>query len=150
MITRSGKIKIIIFGMLILLASLVAWRLISRTRKLTASNSLISSTKVLSPTPESDTTFSLGNLIYPNSETIRLEGNTIYLKSTDSPEAITNWYKTKISSLGMAINNFVQTNTNGSILNLLNGADQRGKIGVEIKKNSTDAKIDITVSISSF
>lgn len=87
---------------------------------------------------------------YPNSQQTNSSGNTIYYESTDSPNAITDWYKTKIKSMGMNTTSFIQNNSNNNVLNQLIGSDGRRNIRVEITKPAGEniAKIAVTVSNS--
>lgn len=152
---KLRKLKPLLFVFLFLAAAAVGWTLISQIKALSPAGILLGT---ISPVPsvastkgsEEKTDFVLGNLLYPGAETVRLSGNRVNLKSTDSPEAITNWYKERISQMKMGINNFVQTSANGKTVNLLNAADERGKITVEISRQSSEERTDISVSIASF
>src|SRR3989344_5032212 len=55
----------------------------------------------------------LSSFIYPGSIILNQSGGEIILQSTDDPQVITNWYKEKITNMGMNAKSFVQTNTNG-------------------------------------
>lgn len=102
------------------------------------------------PTPKQDTTNSgqdINSYKYPSSSVKEESGNRLFLESTDDPQAITNWYKEKITSLGMNANSFVQTNTNGNILNKLAATKSGFKINVKISKKTNDEKTKIEISL---
>lgn len=82
---------------------------------------------------------------YPNSTIISQNGNEIVYESTDDPKKITDWYKDKINSVGMKATSFVQTSTNGNILNKLVGANANKKVSVEISKQNNNAVVRIVV-----
>lgn len=73
-------------------------------------------------------------LRYPNAVYIRSEADASVYQSGDDPDAITDWYKEKIESLGMTAKSFVKTRTNDNVLNKLVGADGEREIRVEISK----------------
>jgi len=144
-----------LFLFLLLTAAAVGWILISRIKNFSSVGTLgktITAAPSLVPAAKSEekTEFILGNLLYPGAKTIRLSGDSLYLKSSDSPERIAVWYKERIGQMKMAINNFVQTNVNGKTANLLNAADERGKITVEINRRDSEAQTEISVNITAF
>ena len=55
------------------------------------------------PSPQRD----MSSFIYPGSIILSQSGNEMTLQSTDDPQTITNWYKEKITSLGMNAKSFV-------------------------------------------
>lgn len=66
-------------------------------------------------------------------------------QSSADPQVITNWYKSKIETLGTSAKSFVQTNTNGNVLNKLVAANGSSKVSVEISKSSSDSQTSILV-----
>jgi len=58
------------------------------------------------------------------------------------------WHKEKITSMGMNAKSFVQTNTNGNILNKLVSANGETKVSIEISKNGSEAQTKISINIS--
>jgi len=84
--------------------------------------------------------------VYPGSQTVSAIDNAIVLTSDNNPDDVTNWYKAKIKSQGMAVTSFVTTKTNNTVLNKLVGDDGNKKVEVEIKKNANDALVTITLS----
>lgn len=82
---------------------------------------------------------------YPNSATISQNGSETVYESTDDPKKITDWYKDKIKSIGMKATSFVQTSTNGNVLNKLVGANQNQEVRIEITKQSNNALVKIVV-----
>lgn len=100
------------------------------------------------PTTKQDTANSgqdINSYKYPSSSVKEESGSRLSLESSDNPNTITNWYKEKIASLGMNAKSFVQTNTNGNILNKLAAAKSGFKISVEISKKNNEEKIEILV-----
>ena len=94
------------------------------------------------PQPQTVTDFQ-----YPNSNVVSINGNTTIFESTDDPKKITNWYKDKIKSMGMNATSFVQTNTNGNILNKLVGANGNRKVEIEITKQNNQPTVKISVTL---
>lgn len=85
---------------------------------------------------------------YPGSTIISIINNAAVFESNDDPKKITDWYKDKIKSLGMTATSFVQTNSNGNILNKLVGAKSGSEVRVEITKQNNSQKLKISVSLS--
>lgn len=109
-------------------------------------------TSISAPTPSQrpSPTFgsvdiTINNFIYPNSVRTSISMNNVVMKSNDHPQAITDWYKEKIKSLGMNINSFIQTNTNGNVLNKLLSANSGFKISVIISKKNNEVNTEIDV-----
>ena len=88
----------------------------------------------------------INEYIYPGSVIISSNGSTLKLTSSDNPDTITQWYKEKIKSAGMNVNSFVTTKTNGNVLNKLSAADGTTDIKVEIKKQASGSKVEISVT----
>ena len=86
--------------------------------------------------------------IYPGSATEKSTTSSLTLLSTDSPEAITNWYKEKIKELEFNAKSFSQTNTEGAIFNKLTAVKPGEKIEITIKKDQSTSKTTITVDRS--
>ncbi|OGH19319.1 MAG: hypothetical protein A3D74_01540 [Candidatus Levybacteria bacterium RIFCSPHIGHO2_02_FULL_37_13] len=82
---------------------------------------------------------------YPNSTTISQSGSETAYESSDDPKKITDWYKKKIKSIGMKATSFVQTSTNGNVLNKLVGASQNQEVRVEISKQNNSSLVKIVV-----
>lgn len=99
-------------------------------------------------------TSNLSDFNYPSSNQISNVGNTLILESNDNPDLITDWYKEKIRSLGFKSKSFVQTKTNGNILNKLvaasaelDSASGSIEVSVEIKKSAEVSKVSITITL---
>lgn len=92
----------------------------------------------------------LGDFHYPEAEVVNFGGNSFLLKTSDSVEVVTDWYKKRISDKKMGIKNFIQTRTNDNFSNLLQGKGEKEDIKVEIEKESNDSKVSIIVTINSF
>lgn len=101
-------------------------------------------TKDNSPTSQ---TFNLSDFKYPNSSPVGNLENGIKLESSDNPNAITDWYQEKIRSLEFKSKSFVQTKTNGNVLNKLVAASGNKEVRVEIEKSADSSKVSITVSL---
>lgn len=109
-------------------------------------NEKLNQSAIPSPSPN----FKQNNIsafIYPNSTKISSEKNSIFLESTDDSQAITNWYKEKITGMGVNAKSFVQTNTNGNVLNKLVGANGVSQVAVEISKQNSESKTVIKISV---
>jgi len=91
----------------------------------------------------------LSEYVYPGASTISSSSTSLTLKSSDSSQKITDWYKEKIKSKEMNATSFVSTSANGYVLNKLEGAGEGGKISVEIKKEEVSSEVTITVNFSS-
>lgn len=89
---------------------------------------------------------SYSDLQYPNSRQTGSNDASLIFESTDDPDLITNWYKEKIRDLGMNSKSFVQTKTNGNVLNKLVGARGDKEVRVEIVKKNDESVTKITVS----
>lgn len=85
----------------------------------------------------------LGEWVYPNSR----ETGAGKWRSGDSPQVITDWYKSQITAAGLNTKSFVQTNTNGNVLNKLTAASLEMKVTVEISKSSSDAQTAISIEL---
>ena len=85
---------------------------------------------------------------YPRSIIISLNSNFATFESSDDPKKITDWYKNKIKDMGMNTTSFVQTSTNGNVLNKLVGADGNQKVRVEINKHNNSAIVKIVVVVN--
>lgn len=94
-------------------------------------------------TPAPDTLYAFQ---YPNSRQTETRENALTFESTDSPQFITDWYKEKIKAEGLNTTSFIQTNTNGNVLNKLAGANGSREIQVEITKKSDSPKVTITLT----
>lgn len=90
---------------------------------------------------------SINNFIYPNSVVTNIGINSVVMQSNDSPQTITDWYKEKIKSFGMNVNSFVQTITNGNVLNRFVSAGSNFKINVRINKRVNDVKTQIEINL---
>lgn len=85
--------------------------------------------------------------MYPNARQERFEDEKIKLETTDNPDAVTDWYKNKIKSFSMSAKSFVQTNTNGNVLNKLVGDNGEIEVRIEITKKANDSVTKISVAV---
>lgn len=97
------------------------------------------------PTPSSK--IDISSFVYPGSIILNQSANEMTSQSTNDPQAITNWYREKIISLNMNAKSFVQTNTNGNVLNELVGVSARFKVKIQIEKISLSNVAAIKVSL---
>ena len=88
----------------------------------------------------------LSSLSYPNAEVVSSGESTLTLRSNDDSDVITDWYKEKITGLGMNTKSFVKTKTNDNVLNKLVGADGQTEIRVEITKQANNPTTEIKVT----
>ncbi len=103
----------------------------------------VSTTTPLTPKPQET---NINEYTYPGSVIISANGPTMKLTSSDDPDMITQWYKEKIKNAGMNVSNFVTTKTNGNVLNKLSAADGMVEIRVEIIKQASESKVEISVT----
>lgn len=97
---------------------------------------------ILSPQPTNQL---LTEFKYPNSEQLS-NNNNLVLNSTDNPQVITDWYKNEITAKGFTTTSFVQTNTNGEILNKLVGSNGNKEVRVEISKEANNPAVVIKIA----
>lgn len=165
---RNAKLLLILL-IIIILASLAQGNILDRNKIKVIKNNIPTPTLIPSKTPtitilptgtvykknsiptptqgSANSGQNINDYRYPNSS-VKEEGESkLSLESTDDSNTITNWYKGKITSLGMNTKSFVQTNTNGNILNKLVAAKSGFKISVEVSKKSNEEKVEISVSL---
>jgi hypothetical protein len=87
---------------------------------------------------------------YPAASEVSSDANSMHLTSTDSADAITSWYKSKIKEGGYNTTAFAVTNTNGNVLTKLAGANGHTEIRVEITKSSGDVSTQIAVTLRTY
>lgn len=90
---------------------------------------------------------SLSAFHYPGAAVLSSSSTYLELTNSDSSEKITNWYKDKITKLGMNTKSFVTTSTNGTIVNKLVAADGSTEIRVDITKSSGENITTIKVEM---
>lgn len=121
--------------------------------KIPNSNSVITQPSIqpniiISPTPSANpqpsVTDNINDLQYPESKQISSDT----WESSDSPQTVTEWYKQKIQSLGMNTTSFVQTSTNGNVLNKLVGSDGKEEIEVQITKSNKAQGVEIKLNVN--
>lgn len=84
--------------------------------------------------------------LYPNAAPANSDQTTFI--SFDDSSIITNWYKEKIKSLGMNTTSFIQTNTNGFIINKLVAKNDQKEVSVEISKKSNQKEVSIFLNVN--
>ncbi|HUW24706.1 MAG TPA: hypothetical protein VMW04_03715 [Patescibacteria group bacterium] len=141
-------------GALVILAALVAKITFSRNRvfplpisSLTRVGATPLPSPTIAPANQKEEGPTLVDFRYPGAEIVSLGGHSLSLKSADTVEAITAWYKQKLTGLNLNIRNFIQTNTNDSIANRLSGVNEKRQITVQIDKEETAASVKIIVTI---
>lgn len=95
------------------------------------------------PVPSGD----ISDFIYPNSQVVSQNTNSVSLTSMDNPDTIANWYKGKIKSKNMNINTFVTTNVNDQVQDKLVGESATASVSVEIDKASGNNQVTMKVNI---
>lgn len=109
----------------------------------------VSPTQSPTPTPDNNSQSSNfqaeGTWQYPGSRFVSSSSSQTVYTSSDTPDVVTNWYKSKIGRMGYPQTAFSDQQSNGNILNLLSGQNGNSKISVQIQKdlNSTATKITI-------
>lgn len=102
----------------------------------------------LSPTPiPTRASDGYSNLVYPGSSVIENTSRRVVVQSSDSVDIITDWYKDVLTSLGLNVNSFVKTNSNGNVLNSLVVAGGGKEYRVEITKDSSEDVVNIQIQI---
>lgn len=99
--------------------------------------------------PPTNQSLNITDFKYPDTIIMNANGNNLELESNDDPKKITDWYKDKIKSKNLSVTTFVQTNTNGNVLNKLVGASSNTEVRVEITKQNDSEKVKITISLIS-
>ncbi len=100
------------------------------------------------PTQTANNNTDISSFIYLNSTTISSGNKNLILQSFDDPQVITNWYKDRITNIGMSAKSFITTNTNGDILNKLAGANGSMQVEVTISKKSSESRVKIKIEIT--
>lgn len=95
---------------------------------------------------EQNQTSDYQQFLYPNAAPANSD-QTIFISSDDS-SVITNWYKGKIKSLGMNTTSFIQTNTNGNVLNKLVASNGQKELRVEISKRNNQKEVSIFLNVN--
>src|SRR3972149_3728440 len=88
------------------------------------------------------------NFVYPGAAVKSQTSSTLTLESTDHTDKITDWYKSKIESLGVNVKSFVATRANDKVLNKLAGAGKGLEINVEISKDAGSFLATISVNFN--
>ena len=102
------------------------------------------------PLDEAETSTNPGELssyFYTGATKTGETSNSLNLESSDNPQKITDWYKEKIRGSGMNVKSFVQTSTNGEILNKLAGANSELEVNIEISKAADESQVQIKVTL---
>ena len=71
---------------------------------------------------------------YPGATVNKEGGTAAELSTADASDTVTEWYKTKIKDKNYSVKTFVQTTTNGKVLNKLVGDNGEEEIRVEISR----------------
>lgn len=102
-----------------------------------------------SPTskPNQQVDSSLHAFVYPGSTILASSSTSLSLESNESTEAVTDWYKNLIKSMGMTATSFVTTSTNGAVLNKLAAAKSDFEVLVEITKAANDQVVKIKATL---
>ena len=106
---------------------------------------IASSSDLSSPIPKPP---AIDEYLYPKAQSLQTTASSLKFTTTDSAQAVTEWYKNKINSLEFNAKSSTQTNTNGATLNKITAAKPGENIEVTIKKDQTTSKVEITVDRS--
>ena len=101
-----------------------------------------------SPAPAKSVSSNYSDWTYPNSSVVS-SGQELVLNSSDSPDAVTGWYRGKINSSGYNIRNSVKTSANDVVKNVISAVGNGIKVSVEITRNPGDSATKIEVELSS-
>ncbi len=85
---------------------------------------------------------------YPGAVQVGESVSGLSFTSNDRADAVTDWYKQKITALNMNVKTFIQTKANGKVMNKLVGADSRQNISVAISQKEAAAPVTIGISIT--
>lgn len=121
---------------------------ISRTPSPSLSEILLTPSPTSGPVPTFNADSPVAEFLYPQATQVSTDSNSLVLQTSDSSQTVTDWYKQKIKDEGFTTTSFVQTNTNGDVLNRLVGSGNGTKIAVEISQNSEDSVATIRVTIN--
>lgn len=105
-----------------------------------------------SPSPTNapaNQSLNISDLKYPGATIINESESKLELESSDDPQKITDWFKDKIKSKNLNVTSFVQTSTNGNVLNKLVGANSNTELRVEITKQNDSQTVKISISLVS-
>lgn len=106
---------------------------------------IASSSDLSSPIPKPPP---LEEYVYPKALGLESTSNSLKFTTTDSAQAVTDWYKNKINSLEFNAKSSTQTNTNGATLNKITAAKPGENIEVTIKKDQSTSNVEVTVDRS--
>lgn len=103
--------------------------------------------RVLNQTNGSSSAKTISDYIYPGARVVSQADNQMVLSSQDDVNKITDWYKQNLE--GMNNKSYVNTNTNGEVLNKLL-ANQTGnyQVSVEISKKPVSKTTNISLEIT--
>lgn len=90
----------------------------------------------------------LSDFQYPGSSVSSSTSTKLELISNEKAFSITDWYKNKISALGMNAKSFVTTTTNGVVVNKLVAAGKGTEVRVDITASSSSSPVKIIVEIN--
>lgn len=85
------------------------------------------------------------DLKYPGATVVSESSSEISMLSTDNPQVITDWYKAKISVLGMNAKSFITTSTNSNVLNKLVGSNGTREVSVTVSRAAGESQTTIAV-----
>lgn len=82
---------------------------------------------------------------YPGSTSTQLDPGMVFI-TTDDPAPVTDWYQNYIEKSGYSVKNFIRTNSNGNIKNVLSASGEED-VTIEITKASNSKDTLIRVSL---
>ncbi len=96
--------------------------------------------------PTSSSSKDINDFKYPNANNKDSSSTFLHLETADSPNTVTEWYKTKIKNLGLNTQSFVVTNSNNNVNNSLSASGNGLNIKVEIIKSEPSKLTTIKVT----
>jgi len=109
--------------------------------------STASATPRVQPTPTNSPDQASG-WVYPGSSVTSLSP-VLQMTVTADQKAVTDWYKSRIQTMGMNTTSFIVTSTNEKIYNKLVATGAGKKVDVIIERNSTNEPISVQVTLIS-
>lgn len=97
----------------------------------------------ITPTPTKVVNTNVDDWQYPGSVKT---GNNKY-ESREAASKITDWYVSKIKSMGLPVTSFVKTSANEKIKNSLAAARNNLNIKIEITQNDKSAPVTIVINV---
>lgn len=99
-----------------------------------------------SPTPQ-PVQINQSTWFYPSAQITNTSSSKTTLISSDNPDTIVDWYKSKFKSQNLNVKTTVRTVTNDNYLAKLAGADSNLEVNIEVKKDSAATQTTISLQV---